>query len=121
MENQRGISDEDRIDACVEKVAKALPTLKRLQLGAYFRVPREGIWGEREAWGKARRWEGTLEKRYEQGQGLREVKIRRIDRDMMRRGARGTEKASTSGMGDNSIAVGRHIRQDVVGGVTLLS
>jgi hypothetical protein len=77
LENQLGMTDEERYDEVIGKVVNVLPGLQELQHANYkFKAPKESEEGEDDddkekqdmtlPWGKALRWEGIVEQRYRQ-------------------------------------------------------
>ena len=81
LEEESGVSDEEKIDIAVGKVVNALPGLKSLQFGKYFFVPNEQWTAQ---WGKSLRWMGIVEQRYrDRKRTLRENEEKDAKKEMM--------------------------------------
>ena len=72
-------SNEERVNAIVEKLVTDLPTLQSLQLGSYHFVPSEDAILEQ--WGTSLRWEGWVEDRVRHhARRQRELAVREVKR-----------------------------------------
>jgi hypothetical protein len=78
-------SEEEKIDAVVERVVRGLPGLRHLQLGDYKKAEMRDDDLE---WGKARRWMGVVKERGESTGNGQDGEVAEIDAEVPQRGNR---------------------------------